>query len=122
MRRGILGPVYVAGPMRDIDAYNFPAFHAAAERLRKEGVDVVDPAELDEAEPFAPGSMPVEYYKRRDLRALLRCNTVAVLSGWEGSEGATLEVFVARALGMRVLDAQTLDDLQIDDDSDDVDM
>lgn len=45
-----------------------------------------------------------EWWQRVTLRMLLdwRVNAVALLDGWENSQGAELEVFVARALNMRV--------------------
>lgn len=43
-----------------------------------------------------------EYYIRKDLRKLLRCDGIALLSDWKRSRGATLERSVAEALGMKV--------------------
>src|SRR4051812_6760126 len=39
--------VYVAGPMRGIPEFNFPAFNAAAVALRQIGCEVFNPAEKD---------------------------------------------------------------------------
>ncbi|MGB3485339.1 MAG: DUF4406 domain-containing protein [Mycobacterium sp.] len=39
--------IYVAGPMRGIPEFNFPAFHAAAAKLRADGHHVFNPAERD---------------------------------------------------------------------------
>lgn len=38
---------------------------------------------------------------RADLRALLDCDVVALLPGWEQSRGARREVSIADDLGMR---------------------
>ena len=38
---------YIAGPMRGIPEFNFAAFNAAAERLRRDGHLVFNPAERD---------------------------------------------------------------------------
>lgn len=100
--------LYVAGPMSGCDEWNYPAFHEAARRLRAKGYDVVSPAELDE-EGHVVGSKPWEWYMRRDLWALLGCEAVAVLDGWRQSKGASLEVYVASALGMPIVDARTLE-------------
>lgn len=54
LARSRVGRVYLAGPMTGIADYNFPAFNAAAARLRAEGFDVVNPADhgvVDGAEP-----------------------------------------------------------------------
>lgn len=39
--------VYVAGPMRGIPEFNFPAFNLAAKNLRADGHVVFNPAERD---------------------------------------------------------------------------
>lgn len=95
--------LYLAGPMSGLPELNFPAFHAEAARLRSLGFDVVNPAELcdDIAGAWAQ-------CMRRDLAALLTCEGIALLPGWERSRGATLEHHVAKALGMLVFDAHLI--------------
>lgn len=46
--------IYIAGPMRGHELYNFPAFDAAEARLRRLGYDVVNPAALDRARGIHP--------------------------------------------------------------------
>lgn len=87
--------IYVAGPMSGYVALNFPAFHAAAARLRAMGWDVVNPAEVN-PDPNARWADCM----RADIRELMTCDEVALLPGWENSRGATLEHHIARALGM----------------------
>jgi hypothetical protein len=96
---------YLSGPMTGIDAWNFPAFHAAAAKLRAEGYEVISPAELDEAEDVPLGSRPWADYLRRDLVAMLEggCTVIALLPGYESSKGAMLELHVAAALGFEVI-------------------
>lgn len=90
--------VYVSGPMTGLPDLNFPAFNAAAERLRDFGHEVVNPAEFDQGpEPTWESCM------RKDIAALMRCDAVATLPGWGQSRGARLEVHNAEQLGMTIL-------------------
>jgi hypothetical protein len=49
---------------------------------------------------------------RWDLGAVLEVDAVAVLSGWEHSEGCSIELIVARAISIPVLDADTLEEIK----------
>lgn len=103
---------YLAGPMRGYPQFNFPAFFAAAKSLRERGYEVWSPAEndvhQDGFDPAKDAAQPMRHYMKRDLPAVLDADFVAVLPGWEHSQGATLEVTVARTCGIPVLDAATL--------------
>lgn len=94
---------YIAGPMTGYPGHNFEAFHKEALRLRLKGFDVISPAELEEKEGLLPRKS-WEYYLRRDLAELVKCDKVSILKGWEKSRGARLEITVARALGMGLYD------------------
>lgn len=96
--------LYLAGPMTGVVDHNFPAFHAAAGRLRDAGYEVVNPAENFGGQTHLPRSS----YMRTDLAMLLQCDAVVMLSGWEKSQGAKLEYLLAQELGLPVLDADTL--------------
>lgn len=93
--------LYLAGPMTGIEDFNFPAFSAAAAELRALGHEVINPAENDDGDTTREWA----YYMRKDLAHVLSVDAVAVLPGWQGSRGARLEVHVARALGLPILDA-----------------
>jgi hypothetical protein len=94
--------IYISGPMTGLPEFNFPAFHATAESLRAQGHLVTNPAELN------PDSTSWSDCMRRDIAALMDCDTVATLPGWEHSKGARLEVLIAERLGMTVVDAADL--------------
>ena len=90
--------IYISGPMTGKPDLNFPAFHAAAAFIRREGVEVVNPAELN----LDPG-LTWEQCLRTDLMHLLSCQAIAMLPGWQLSRGARLEHHVAEQLGLNVI-------------------
>lgn len=109
--------IYLAGPMRGIEKFNFPAFHTAAQALRLFGHEVWNPAEHDEANGFNPSTdvaKPLKHYMVTDLAKVCESDAVVVLPGWQQSQGATLEVFVAQAVGVRVLEFPSLDEIAPD--------
>ncbi len=97
--------VYLAGPMRGIERYNFPAFDAAADELEKQGYTVLSPADMDrdigfdETKDVATPEFLTDAM-RRDLEAVLRADAIFMLPGWEKSTGATAEMHVAKWRGI----------------------
>ena len=100
--------IYIAGPMTGQPDHNYPAFHAAAERFRQAGWEVVNPAENFGGRT----DLPRESYLRADVALLVECDAVAMLPGWEDSRGAKMEYLLARELTLPVLDAETLQPLR----------
>lgn len=109
--------IYLAGPMRGISQFNFPAFHAAAEKLREDGHEVFSPAERDEerhGKDFTSNNatgceaLAVKehgFSLREALGADLayicgHADAIALLPGWEKSKGVASELATARALGL----------------------
>ena len=95
--------IYLSGPMTGLPGHNFPAFHAEAARLRALGYTVVNPAEINHVRPG-------DWHQclRADLKALLDCDAIVLLDGWETSQGAHLELHVAHRVGLEVLQAREL--------------
>ena len=106
---------YIAGPMRGIPEYNYPAFMAAAELLRGLGWMAYNPAEMDIAKDFEDyasrsldeqklhdSAQAARRFAQRDLNVIIeklqaeRGDTLFMLPGWENSTGAQAEVAVAR--------------------------
>ena len=96
--------IYILGPMRGHDQYNFPAFYAMAVKLLAAGYDPVNPADLDRQDGFRietlakdhdfttyPAGMDAEQVVRRDLTAIMGCAGYVALPGYEKSKGATAE-------------------------------
>jgi len=106
---------YLAGPMRGFPEYNFPKFHEATSELRRLGHDVFNPAERDLQDGFDPSvdkALPLAYYMRIDLPAVCESDAVVVLSGWQLSDGANIEVFVATQCGIPVLEYPSLEPIK----------
>lgn len=105
---------YLAGPMTGIPQFNFPAFYAAASNLRACGIDIVSPAELDDAEDSgsamrskdgAPGTgnsngKTWADFLARDVKLIAdQVQGIIYLPGWQKSRGARLESFVGLLQG-----------------------
>lgn len=86
---------YIAGPMTGLPDLNFPAFHAEAARLRVLGHEVINPAEINPDKHLTWLEC-----MRTDIAALVFCDAVQLLSGWQDSKGATLEHHIAERLGL----------------------
>jgi hypothetical protein len=100
--------IYLAGPMRGYDCFNFPAFHAATKDLRNRGHLVHSPAEHDEESGFDPTLNTLDGFNLHeaftwDTVQVLWCDAVVCLPGWHGSHGSQIEVSIARATGKKVL-------------------
>jgi hypothetical protein len=112
--------VYLAGPMRGIPKFNFPAFMSAARKLRKQGYVVFNPAEHDKetygadiSQDNATGDEKIAvkqhgFNLRVSLHAdltfiCLNADAIALLPGWENSKGANAEIATARALGLEII-------------------
>lgn len=113
--------IYVAGPMRGIPEFNFPAFHAAAVTLREAGHIVFNPAEADneihgtdiskgnatgdEDIAAADHGFNLREALARDLAFICaHADAVALLPGWQNSKGATAERAVGVALGLKIIE------------------
>ncbi len=87
---------YVAGPMRGIEAFNFPAFEAATAALRALGWHVFSPAEFDQTFGYTDENRG---YIRRDLHVIVNelhdGYAIIMLPGWQKSVGANAERDVA---------------------------
>lgn len=95
--------IYISGPMTGLPEHNFPAFNAEAARLRALGYDAVNPAELN---PVTEKNWST--CLRADLMALLTCDAIALLPGWQKSAGAHLEMHVAHRVGIDIVEAKDI--------------
>jgi hypothetical protein len=95
MKRKLL---YLSGPMSGLPNLNREAFNEAAKLLRKKGYKVINPPELDRYNP----QRSWEGCLRRDITELMACDKIATLPGWKKSRGATLEVYIGKALKYKI--------------------
>lgn len=109
--------IYLAGPMRGIPEFNYPAFRAGTAALRARGHEVFSPVEHDEKMHGTDISNPTGSHEQAtaehgfnlcealhaDLKWIcLEAEAVALLPGWENSKGAAAERATALALGKPV--------------------
>jgi hypothetical protein len=87
--------IYIAGPMTGHPNNNYPAFHAAADKLRAKGHDVKNPAENS---PPVPETW--ENWMKLALAQMVTCDAVCLLPDWHTSRGAKIEYRLACDLGM----------------------
>lgn len=112
--------IYLAGPMRGVPYFNFPAFDEAAAKLRAEGHEVFSPADHDRkihgGDKFLNATGDDEQAEREhgvSRRKLLgddlawicaEADAIALLPGWRNSTGATAEHATAIAIGLKVIE------------------
>ncbi len=89
--------VYIAGPMRGYPQMNRPTFTAAEVIILALGdrFEVENPARCPDMDGWG-----TEEYMARDLPLLRQCQWVALLPGWQRSEGARREFACAVAHGI----------------------
>lgn len=109
--------IYLAGPMRGIPHFNYPAFEAAAAALREKGHEVFSPAEHDmrtfgrdisnptgsEQQAATEHGFNIRKALCEDLTWICQeADAICMLPGWENSKGATAERATALAIGLAV--------------------
>jgi hypothetical protein len=103
--------IYIAGPMRGYPNHNFDAFMDADKKLRRKWSSAVgtiyNPAQMDLDEGFDPSQTEdskqhLKECMTRDLNAILKCDAIYMLPGWEKSEGAKVEHALAVYLGLKI--------------------
>jgi hypothetical protein len=110
--------IYIAGPMKGIPLFNFPAFDEARDYINTHWKPhkAVSPADIDRDHGFDPEHLPADYdwsvippsagtreeIMSRDINAVLKCNGIFMLPGWEHSAGAKAELHLARWAGKEI--------------------
>jgi hypothetical protein len=136
--------IYIAGPMRGIEFFNFPAFDSAKMALKEMGWAVISPADMDREAGFDP----VEYFgakfdpdddegpdskdfwnylpseadnwnhsvcMRRDFDAIVeRADAICMLPGWHESTGAVTEFYLSIWKGIPAFQYPSMDPVTLD--------
>ena len=105
--------IYVAGPMTGRKEFNFPAFFAAEERLRRLGWIVFNPAKHDQESGIDvtgttgnPAEIPAFSLREAlawDMSRICEADAIYMLHGWEHSSGARAEHALANALKLQII-------------------
>ena len=104
-------PVYISGPITSLvklgEDWRLP-FHEAEGALRRLGFrEIHNPVDIavgvDAVCEALGRKATYADYMKADLEMLLKCKTILLLKGWEGSRGAQLEYQVASALNLEII-------------------
>lgn len=90
--------IYISGQISGLTRPEYVAnFLEAARLLNAQGYDVVNPL-FNGVEP----TQPWQVHMKADIKLLLDCDAIYMLSNWEVSNGATLEREIAKTLGLAI--------------------
>lgn len=108
--------IYIAGPMRGYKDFNFPAFDTAEAKLKHEGWDTISPAQMDRDIGFdelkdVPTQEWIDDAIARDINAIMGCDAICLLDGWEKSTGANAEKALAEWRGIPVYLYRSMKDI-----------
>lgn len=88
--------IYISGPIKDTPDH-LKRFAAGAQWIDGMGFTAVNPCCLEHE-----ADATYEDFMREDIRALLDCQGVYMLKGWEKSAGARAEHLVAVMIGLPI--------------------
>lgn len=108
--------IYICGPIAGYEDLNKKAFEEAAEFILEMGHYPLNPHTIDPFDHFGndcPGGNKFyghkevglhssTCYMRNDIKAMMDCDGIYVLHGWEASVGGRTEILIAAQCGMDV--------------------
>lgn len=109
--------VFISGPMRGYEKYNFPKFDRIEKILTDNGIECVNPARISrkfkEVEILNSENKFNEMVKQQQ-EAEKTCNALLLLDGWQHSKGVMLELKTAIDLDVQILLESDLYNILID--------
>lgn len=89
--------VYISGAITGVDNYE-ELFKNAEDELKAKGYDVVNPVTIEQNHDNTWNS-----FMRVDLKAMLDCDAIYMLSNYKTSRGANIELNLAKELDFEVI-------------------
>jgi len=97
--------IYISGPITGYEDFNEPAFTEAELKWQSAGWCVINPLKLGGVDL----EKPWEWFMIVDLILLmLTADAIALLSRWDQSRGARIELIVAKMLGKKVYSSASM--------------
>jgi hypothetical protein len=90
--------IYISGAITGFEKVAPLLFEIAERKLQSQGFEVVNPMTIEHNHDLKWGS-----YMRADLKALLDCDYIFMLSNWKGSRGAKIEHQLALDLEIGII-------------------
>lgn len=99
--------IYISGPMTGLPELNRFAFRDAEDSLHDEGYkNIINPHDIGD-DLLIPIWFPAKtkwfIYMIFDIKALIFCRSIYMLTGWENSRGAKIELKIAKFLRMKII-------------------
>lgn len=97
--------IYMSGPITGYEkAGREKAFEATKARLQAAGWGKVYNPMTDGLDYYSPHAE----HMKKDIRELLKCDAIFMMTGWQASKGCITELAVARACGLQVVNESDL--------------
>lgn len=96
--------IFISGPISD-NANWIYEFAAVERKLYADGYEVVSPRVISyETDKKLQNKAGYGDYLRATVDALFDCDAILMMNGWKESKGSTAEYYVAKALGLEIIE------------------
>jgi len=108
-----MSKIYISGKIRNCGNYR-SRFHECHKKLEKKfpGCHVINPVEIGEDVKLLTGKDNPEWceYMKHDIRELVFCDMICMLTNWKDSPGAKVEKKIAETIGLEIIFEEELDE------------